>query len=155
MEESPIANFSWLLPGELAGSSFPREDGAGQWLVDQGIRAVISLTENVPPTVKEAGLDSLHLPTVDFTPPTVEQVAQAVAFIERKRAAKQPVLVHCGAGLGRTGTILACYLVFTGLSPEAAIAQVRQARPGSLETANQVETVRTYARGRGRADQPD
>jgi atypical dual specificity phosphatase len=56
------------------------------------------------------------------------------------------VAVHCGGGLGRTGTLLACYLVSAeGLPADAAIARVRAARPGSVETEDQEQAVRRYA----------
>ena len=54
--------------------------------------------------------------------------------------------MHCGGGLGRTGTLLACYYVRRGLSPEEAIAWVRAGRPGAVETPEQVATVAAFAR---------
>jgi atypical dual specificity phosphatase len=99
-----------------------------------------------PALLARHGLTELHLPVRDFTPPEPEQIARGVEAIELARGEGRRVAVHCGAGLGRTGTLLACYLVRRGLSPSEAIARVRAARPGSVETAEQAEAVATYAR---------
>jgi atypical dual specificity phosphatase len=65
------------------------------------------------------------------------------------------VAVHCAAGLGRTGTVLAAYLVARGEEPRAALARVRDLRPGSVETADQERAVEAYARRlRGAGGEP-
>ena len=51
------------------------------------------------------------------------------------------VAVHCAAGLGRTGTLAAQMLVAQGVDPDQAIADVRQVRKGSIETAAQEQAV--------------
>ena len=68
-----------------------------------------------------------------------------VLFISKAIAAGRPVGVSCGAGLGRTGTMLACYLVSNGLDAEKAINEVRAKRPGSIETKAQSDAVHAYA----------
>ena len=146
-----MLGFSWVLPGMLAGMGRP-----GLWdleedlalLKEQGVRALVSLTE-VPPdvqSVEAAGLDFLHLPTVDMTSPTQEDIARFVRFTEDAVARGRPVAVHCLAGRGRTGTMLACFLVSKGRAAQCAIRMVRDLRPGSVETADQEEAVHTYAR---------
>jgi atypical dual specificity phosphatase len=77
--------------------------------------------------------------------PTATQVAQAIATIEAAVQGGQRVAVHCLAGVGRTGTVLAAYLVYQGASAAEAVAEVRSLRPGSLETAAQVDAVHRYA----------
>jgi atypical dual specificity phosphatase len=138
-----LPNFGWLVPGELAGSARPMSDDALGALAAQGIRALVSLTEEPLPAaaLRAADLEAVHLPVADFAAPTREQIAAAVAAIDRFVAAGRPVVVHCAAGLGRTGTILACALVSRGQGAPAAIAAVRAARPGSIETPEQEAAV--------------
>ena len=86
------------------------------------------------------------MPVTDFTAPTMGQVEQAVAAINRCLEENRPVAVHCGAGLGRTGTIHACYLVWQGASARDAIERVRAVQLGSVETTEQVAVVAQYER---------
>ncbi|XP_072521878.1 protein tyrosine phosphatase domain-containing protein 1 [Salminus brasiliensis] len=54
--------------------------------------------------------------------------------------------IHCHAGLGRTGVLLACYLVFTSrMSADQAILFVRAKRPNSIQTRGQLLCVREFA----------
>lgn len=142
-----MPNFGWVIPGELAGAARPRNDDALAALVAQGVRAVVSLTEDplMDDALRRADLASVHLPIADFTAPTLAQVDTAVAAINDFRAHGLPTAVHCAAGLGRTGTILACYLVKQGAAPDTAIAEIRARRPGSIETAEQEAIIHQYA----------
>ena len=56
-------------------------------------------------------------------------------------AAGERVLVHCRAGLGRTGLVASRLLVEAGLTPAQAIGAVRSARRGTVETLVQEQYV--------------
>jgi atypical dual specificity phosphatase len=143
-----LQRLSWLEEDRLAASRYPRSDSALQELARSGVALLVNLHERSHPaeTLARHGLRELHLPVPDFTPPTLEQLAHGVAAIEQALADGQKVAVHCGAGLGRTGTLLACYLVSQGLGSDEAIARVRSVRPGSVETPQQEAAVRAYVR---------
>jgi len=91
------------------------------------------------------GIQEVHIPVADLRPPSPEQLETAVRLLREAVADGGRALVHCDAGLGRTGTVVACYLVTTGLDARAAIAEVRSRRPGSVETYAQEAAVEAFA----------
>ncbi len=137
-------NFSWIVQDAVAGMAMPHPEDL-PFLREKGIGALLSLTETPP-----EGMDSfatLHVPVPDFEPPPLDDLRRAIAFIRQSIDAGQRVAVHCGAGIGRTGTVLAAFLVTEGCGPDEAIQLVRALRPGSVETAEQEEIVRRFAEG--------
>ena len=75
----------------------------------------------------------------------MEQIDEAVEFIRNRIESNEPVMVHCAAGLGRAGTILACYLVkYEKISAKIAIQKVRKERPGSIQSESQEIAIGLY-----------
>lgn len=145
-----INNFSWVLPGTLAG--FGLLEGATlaelTALRIEGIGALVSLTECPldAALALQAGLRYEHLPIPDMQAPTLDDIRYFTRFVNGARESGIATAAHCRAGLGRTGTMLACYLVHEGHSWEHALAIVRLNRPGSIETLSQERAVHEYAR---------
>jgi atypical dual specificity phosphatase len=148
---SQPANYSWVDRPLLAALGRPRDADELSWLRQQGIQVLISLTEDPlrRDWVNEAGLMALHVPVEDMEPPSQEQLDRCLSAIAKAHEQNIAVGVHCGAGMGRTGVVLACYFVTKGMDAQNAIAKVRRIRPGSIETDEQVDAVSTFARRRG------
>jgi len=144
-------NFSFVVGGVLAGmerpGTFSRLRSDLEFLQSQGVRAIVSLTETPleKAFIEEFGFRYLHLPVVDFTPPSPDQIERFLELLRATEAQRQALVVHCGAGLGRTGTMLACALVSRGMRAEEAIDRVRILRPYSIETIEQEDCVRRFA----------
>jgi atypical dual specificity phosphatase len=148
-----IPGFGWLEPGRLAGMADPGSAREGvfkarlETLRQMGVGALVSLTERGldGQALDAAGVEYLHLPMADMSAPSLEAMAVFVAFVEEAQVRGVGVAVHCGAGLGRTGTMLAAYLVSKRHMPDDAVRLVRELRPGAIETFDQERCVHLFA----------
>jgi atypical dual specificity phosphatase len=154
---SSPTNFSWVIKNELAGSGLPLTFDQFKWLVTHGIGTIVTVREIPLPqkwfsTVNVEGMGSderkmkninyLHLRVEDYHAPTVEEIDSTVKFIENQIKANRPVLVHCAAGKGRTGTILGAYLLRNeNIGARDAITRIRNIRPGSIQTDSQEKSL--------------
>jgi atypical dual specificity phosphatase len=137
-------NFSWLEKSKIAGCARPVTEAELKAVKEQGVQAIVSLTGTPlsPNVVSRLGFEYLHSHISGA--PSIEQLDHIIQFVERENAHSKPVLVHCGEGKGRTGTVLAAYLVYHGLSADEAIRMVREKRPGSIENLEQENAVREF-----------
>ncbi len=146
--------FRWLVPFKIAVMSTPRSAEDIQMLGSRavGVRTVLTLTEEEPLEKPwfNAQIKNVFLPIRNYYPPSIEQMDIAMRILTDVNSL--PVLIHCGGGKGRAGTVAACYMAACGLGNPAiqqsaywqpampaqeAISQLRAFRPGSIETEHQ------------------
>lgn len=104
-----------------------------------GVRAICCLLDypELTRAYAAAGFVCHELPLPDGGAPTKEQFTGFLSFIARQRGLGNAVAVHCQAGIGRTGTLLAGHLVSRGQTPEQAVIQIRARRPGAIDSRRQ------------------
>jgi atypical dual specificity phosphatase len=137
-------NFGWIKHSKLAGSGRPESEAELKALKEEGIRAIVSLTGTPlnPEMVSKLNFEYLH--SHMSGKPAAEQFREILRFVERMNAQSKPVLVHCGEGIGRTGTVLAAYLIYHGDGTDEAIRKVRSERPGSVQTLEQEKALHEF-----------
>jgi atypical dual specificity phosphatase len=142
----------WVAAPGVLGCAYPRTERALAVLSRRGVRLLVNLHErpHEQARLRRHDLREVHLPVKDFAAPSPAQVERGVEAILEALAAGEAAAVHCGGGLGRTGTLLACYLASgEGYGGGEAIRRVRALRPGSVETAAQAAAVEAWARRMG------
>ena len=129
----------------MAGSGIPTSSDEFDWLLNQGIKSIVTMTEQSLPGDWIQNIGYLHVPTPDLTSPDMDRIDSAVDFIHEQIKNDQAVLVHCAAGMGRAGTILACYFIkYKKFSAIDAIKKIRDERPGSIQSEVQELAIGFY-----------
>ena len=144
-------NFSWIIENKLAGSAIPTSIDEVKWAIDQGVKSIVTIREETLDESWIKDVNYLHVLSNDMSVPEFVDLVHAVDFIHRRITNNEPVLVHCLAGMGRTGVILACYLVkYQKMSASEATEKVREERPGSIQSYPQEEIIFRFEKSLGR-----
>ena len=143
-----LRNFSFVIENKLAGCHKPGMSPSNlkndlKILKEKGITGIISLSEAKleEKIVIENNLKVIHFPVKDYYPPTIEQMEEMVEFVDGNEGA---VVIHCNAGQGRTGTMLAAYLISKGENAIEAITKLRKIRKGSIQTYKQEDALKEF-----------
>jgi protein-tyrosine phosphatase len=147
----PFHNAYWVRPGQLMGGPHPHTRERVSQLLDAGITFFVDLTEPhelepyalyLPPDVRYQCLSIRDMET-----PTTDHMIRILDTVDAAISGGQTVYVHCWAGLGRTGTVIGCYLARHGTTGQAAldeIARLRGGRTNSPQTNDQCYMVQTW-----------
>ena len=142
--------FAWLEPGRLAGTPLPGAvndmDHDLAALKRVGISHLITLTERDLPqdALKRHGLANLHLPIRDHEAPSLGQIQMLLKRMETLMAQGEVLAVHCLAGRGRTGTVLAAWWIREGLTAQEALRRVRLLDAHYVQSAEQEAFLQRY-----------
>ena len=133
----PIAESYWVIPDRLLAGKYPGgrneqelERRLGK-LLEAGFDAFVDLTEPGELAPYEAYLPAkvryTRKPIPDHgIPRQPSDMVEIVASLDDALNAGRRVYLHCRAGIGRTGTAVACHLIARGLAPPAALARLNE-----------------------------
>jgi len=158
----------WVTPGLVLAGEYPTDGFATprklELLIDAGIRTFVDLTTAhdrlhpygpmLPRLASERGVEVTRasFPIPDVGVIDVDGYTTIVDFMAAEVEAGRPVYVHCWGGIGRTGTVIGCWLVRNGRSAPDAVADIAALRAGtrkahrrSPETDEQVRMIDRWA----------
>jgi len=123
----------------------PAEDDILE-LKNKGVKSIVNLQREDTSNkefIENSGMNFFHISIIDHTAPTIEQIEEFIKIATKEE--NLPLYVHCLAGLERTGTMIACYRIYTGWDCEDAIAYNYHETNWPLQEC-QKQVIREYTR---------
>lgn len=140
---NPFDNFSWVVDKFIAASEYPDNEEKLKFLKDQGIGSIVTLSEKKidDSLLKKYKFRNLYLPIKDFDIPKYSDVKKFLTWMNLMEKWEIPTLIHCDAGIGRTGTMLAIFFISKGKNPKESIDLVKNIRNYNLESLKQEKFI--------------
>lgn len=154
-------NFSFIVAGKIAGMSMPKHHlqiKAFEYMKAYDVINMMDENEVNQIIYNNTKVKHHIFPTPNGKSPTLDQINKIMIIIENAISQNNSVIVHCGGGKGRAGTVLACFMAKHGLdgslnrnmdnvpyySTDQVINKLRELRPGSIESISQENFVGEY-----------
>ena len=124
----------WVVEGRLLAGPYPHSRDRITRLRNLGVTLFLDLTEpgeygSLPyEAALGDGIRAVRKPIRDFTAPPRSDMRELLDLIDAELAAGGVVYLHCYGGIGRTGTVVGCWLARHGTPPEDAIEAIRRLR---------------------------
>ncbi|HEY7107861.1 MAG TPA: dual specificity protein phosphatase family protein [Nitrososphaeraceae archaeon] len=140
--------FGWVIEGELAGSGRLMSPLQLAWATSHGIKSVVTIREFPLEASWFSNRNDImyrHIQVKDHSAPPMKELGEIVTYIETEITHGRPVIVHCNGGSGRTGTVLAAYLMKkNGLTAQQAVRKVKEIRGRTASHKKQLDTLEEY-----------
>ncbi len=148
--EGDSYDIRWVEPHVAVGAMPCRQEHV-ELLHGQGIDSVLNLCAefcDLPDMERQFGLSVHYLPIDDMGVPDADALEESLDWMEERIAAGGKVFIHCRFGMGRTGTVLACWLARRGLRLEDVVRDTKNIRAKPFSFA-QNRFVRDFAARHG------
>ena len=139
--------FTWIVRNKFGASWWP-DPPVFKRYEREGIKVIINCSEYDNKKDIPEGFDYYHINVPDYGLPTEEQISRFLKICDKHGQINEAIVVHCVAGCGRTGQFVVAWAAHNGYIPKNMdpVKWIRNLRPCSLETKEQMEFARMLAR---------
>ncbi len=146
----PFPSAYHVIDNKLIAGGFPGSDNDSArkiklgGLKKTGVKVVVNLMEadeknyqnklfdDYAPYLHKFGIQTKRFPIKDMTVPAIDQMTEILNFIDKSISENMIVYVHCWGGIGRTGTVVGCYLVRHGFANKTNVFEkINQLKSGA------------------------